>query len=185
VRDFQHKGLHRDQRKNDAQAGIGCPNRPIDGHRPQRLEYAGQSNVADARSTGLAQRIGEPGVLRALGGEPEGKNVAYDHRIVDVANANGFRSIQGKSTATGTRHRNSVDAAHASSTWDAAEWIVGHDGKARRVEPSIRLLAHGIPARVGRLRAYGNAIVPQAAAAFIGAYLDIERAAVSAEQVAA
>jgi len=30
---------------------------------------------------------------------------------------------------------------------------------------------------VGRLRAYGNAIVPQVAAEFIGAYLDLDRAA--------
>jgi DNA (cytosine-5)-methyltransferase 1 len=28
-------------------------------------------------------------------------------------------------------------------------------------------LAHGVSGRVGRLRAYGNAIVPQVAAAFI------------------
>jgi hypothetical protein len=32
-------------------------------------------------------------------------------------------------------------------------------------------LAHGIPARVGKLRAYGNSIVPQVAAAFIEAAL--------------
>jgi hypothetical protein len=32
-------------------------------------------------------------------------------------------------------------------------------------------LAYGATARVGRLRAYGNAIVPQAAQALIGAYL--------------
>jgi hypothetical protein len=56
--------------------------------------------------------------------------------------------------------------------WDGAGWIIGHDGKARRVEPSIRLLAHGVPARVGRLRAYGNAIVPHVAAEVIGAYMD-------------
>jgi DNA (cytosine-5)-methyltransferase 1 len=56
--------------------------------------------------------------------------------------------------------------------WDRSEWIIGHDGKARRIEPSIRLLAHGIPNRVGRLRAYGNAIVPQVAAEVIGAYMD-------------
>jgi DNA (cytosine-5)-methyltransferase 1 len=67
--------------------------------------------------------------------------------------------------------------------WADADWLLCTDGKWRPVEPGTFPLAHGIPARVGRLRAYGNAIVPQAAAAFIGAYLDI--AAVSAEQVAA
>jgi DNA (cytosine-5)-methyltransferase 1 len=49
------------------------------------------------------------------------------------------------------------------------QWLKCPDGKSRPVEPSIRLLAHGIPARVGRLRAYGNAIVPQVAAQFIKA----------------
>ena len=33
-------------------------------------------------------------------------------------------------------------------------------------------LVYGNPGRVGKLRAYGNAIVPQAAAEFISAYLD-------------
>jgi DNA (cytosine-5)-methyltransferase 1 len=60
----------------------------------------------------------------------------------------------------------------ARSAWHGAGWIIGHDGKARRVEPRIRLLAHGVSGRVGKLRAYGNAIVPEVAAEVIGAYLD-------------
>jgi DNA (cytosine-5)-methyltransferase 1 len=56
--------------------------------------------------------------------------------------------------------------------WAAADWIDCKDGKTRPVEPSTFPLAYGAPARVGRLRAYGNAIVPQVAQAFIEAYLE-------------
>ncbi len=41
------------------------------------------------------------------------------------------------------------------------------DGKTRRVGSGVQPLAHGVPARVGRLRAYGNAIVPSLAAEFV------------------
>lgn len=56
--------------------------------------------------------------------------------------------------------------------WSDCELIKCADGKARPAQPGIFPLAHGIPNRVGRLRAYGNAIVPQVAAEFITAYLD-------------
>lgn len=42
----------------------------------------------------------------------------------------------------------------------------------RRIESGAYPLAHGIPARVGKIRAYGNAIVPQIAAEFIKAFMD-------------
>ena len=53
-----------------------------------------------------------------------------------------------------------------------ADWLPCIDGKARPVEPGTFPLAHGATARVGRLRAYGNAIVPQAAAEFIKAAME-------------
>ena len=56
--------------------------------------------------------------------------------------------------------------------WDAAVWLPCLDGKARRAQPGIFPLAHGVPSRVGRLRAYGNAITPQAAAAFVMAFME-------------
>jgi len=58
--------------------------------------------------------------------------------------------------------------------WDGAAWLPCADGKARRVEPSILPLADGVPCRVGRIRAYGNAIVPQVAAQFVRAFLECE-----------
>jgi DNA (cytosine-5)-methyltransferase 1 len=42
-------------------------------------------------------------------------------------------------------------------------------GLPRRIEPGLVPLADGVPARVGRLRAYGGAVVPQITAEFVTA----------------
>jgi len=55
------------------------------------------------------------------------------------------------------------------SPWSPSGTVWCRDGKWRDVEPDSFPLAHGVPGRVGRLRAYGNAIVPQLAAIFIRA----------------
>lgn len=55
--------------------------------------------------------------------------------------------------------------------WSDADWLGCRDGKFRPVEPGTFPLANGVPARVGRLRGYGNAIVPQVAAEFIKAFM--------------
>lgn len=59
--------------------------------------------------------------------------------------------------------------------WDKYFSVGCRDGKSRRVptEPRFFPLAHGVPGRVGLLRGYGNAIVPQTAAAFIQAYCSL------------
>lgn len=84
------------------------------------------------------------------------------------------------------------------SAWSDASWITGSDGKSRRVKSGVRLLAHGVSGRVavyrtveqggteiqethtysriGALRGFGNAIVPQVAAEFIKAYIAAIRA---------
>jgi DNA (cytosine-5)-methyltransferase 1 len=59
-----------------------------------------------------------------------------------------------------------------SSPWRDLEWLPCTDGKARPVEPGTFPLAHGVQRRPSKLRAYGNAIVPQVAAEFIGAFLE-------------
>ena len=56
--------------------------------------------------------------------------------------------------------------------WRDADWLYCRDGKWRPVEPGTFPLAHGAASRVGRLRAYGNAIVPQVAQAFIEAFME-------------
>lgn len=49
-----------------------------------------------------------------------------------------------------------------------ADWTAYRSAHAR----PLPLLAHGVPARVGKLRAFGNAIVPEVATEFIAAYVE-------------
>jgi len=72
------------------------------------------------------------------------------------------RSLHGGSLGTGS----APAAGPVNGFWSDAEWLPCRDGKWRPVRPGSFPLAHGAPARVGRLRAYGNAIVSQEAAAF-------------------
>ena len=65
-----------------------------------------------------------------------------------------------------------IGCGGAANFWSDCDWLPCRDGKARPVEPGTFPLAHGISGRVGRLRAYGNAIVPQVAQVFIEAYLE-------------
>jgi len=61
--------------------------------------------------------------------------------------------------------------------WDDSTTIYCRDGKNRPIptEPALFPLANGISNRVGLLRGAGNAIVPQAAAEIIKAYLESNR----------
>lgn len=105
---------------------------------------------------------------------------------VGQSNSEEFRGEPGTGHCeeTGSGHRQHGDATGAPgllpeeqpttcahhSFWSDADWLGCRDGKLRPVEPGTFPLANGLSARVGRLRGYGNAIVPQAAAEFIKAF---------------
>lgn len=72
----------------------------------------------------------------------------------------------------GAQHRPLDARREERCFWDDTEWLTGADGKTRRAKPGVRLLAHGLPNRVGRLRGYGNAIVPPLAAEVVKAFMD-------------
>ena len=55
--------------------------------------------------------------------------------------------------------------------WDAADWLFCRDGKWRPVGPGTFPLAHEAPARVGRLRGYGNAIDAETLTQFYAAVI--------------
>jgi DNA (cytosine-5)-methyltransferase 1 len=108
----------------------------------------------------------EPGVGASLGAD-----ACRPIAIVDgVADSSGSGHESGRDD---TREQEvSQSANQGSNPWSQSRSITCRDGKTRRIplEPAFFPLADGVPARVVRLRGYGNAIVPQAAAAFIRAY---------------
>ena len=78
-----------------------------------------------------------------------------------------------------TRHSGSLCPADndrptgpTNGLWAACDWLYCRDGRWRPVEPGTFPLAHGAASRVGRLRAYGNAINAKAAQAFIEAVME-------------
>lgn len=60
-----------------------------------------------------------------------------------------------------------VERPRERSPWSRGVAVRGRDGRKRLIEPGIQPLANGAPARVGRVRAYGNALNAEQAENFI------------------
>ncbi len=155
-------------------ASVGAP------HIRQRT-YFGAVRLADPASSRHQSREGHGGIRHAnLGAGPTAEQrgaIRATGGLADPASPRHSETGQherGSSQlpARSAEHGGVVRPAHAADGfWDAADWLYCRDGKWRPVEPGTFPLAHGVPARVGRLRGYGNAIVPQAAAAFIVSFV--------------
>ncbi|WP_260679611.1 DNA cytosine methyltransferase [Ectopseudomonas mendocina] len=125
---------------------------------------------------------------RSRRAEGEGQRLALPGRAGSLANAEcghaaelaGCRPGPGGAQGAGSSGQpegcsalpNPRPAGPTNGLWGAADWLLCRDGKWRPVEPGTFPLAHGAPARVGRLRAYGNAINAEAATQFIAACRD-------------
>ncbi len=122
---------------------VGAP------HIRQRLFW-----VADAAERGLAECRGT-GVARS-GGHIDGGIETGGLRDAD-------------SRRCGQSNITIQPGIAASNPWSDFIVISFGDGKTRRIEPGLSPLVDGLPGRVGLLRGYGNAIVPQVAAEFVRA----------------
>lgn len=71
--------------------------------------------------------------------------------------------LEGRAGRAVDGERAAAERGGEGGAWAGAVRLVCADGKARRVEPGVRLLAHGLSGRVAALRLLGNAIVPQVA----------------------
>lgn len=101
--------------------------------------------------------------------------------IVGLAHANGNRPQGGLSRGKDSQWQVINGSLGCSGTdcqpgpvngfWRNADWLLCGDGKWRPVEPGLMPLVDGATARVGRIRAYGNAINVEAATAFVKAYM--------------
>ena len=154
-------------------AGVGAP------HIRQRLYWVADAQYAKRRAECevIAEAYGRDG----FGGRSD---------LGRLADANGRREgdrdlqrsgqygQQSQNCGAGERLEHSASDGRQQRRPESGQWSLERgccfiscaDGKARRVEPGIFPLAHGIPNRVGTLRGAGNAIVPQAAAEFISAF---------------
>ena len=129
-------------------AATGCGAR-MDNSKRERLQGFSLSGSIDS-GNGLGERVSQP----------------------TEASSHDYGCSEGSFVTTPARHGDFTDSA---GFWSGSRLIPCRDGKARRIptEPAFFPLAHGIPARVVRLRGYGNAIVPQVAAEFIKAFRSV------------
>ena len=147
---------------------VGAP------HIRQRLYW-----VADSQGGGCLRERGDReaagGISVPCTGGPAGVAPRVRKRLHRLGDSAGERLGGGHSDGRGFQTEVLGSGLEGARFWGDCDWVVFAGGKTRPVEPGTFPLAYGIPQRVGQLRAYGNAMVPQTAAAFVKAYLESVR----------
>jgi len=152
-------------------AGVGAPHirqrlffvaeRMGDGLGPRLEGHAGHGDGDGGRSH-TAGPVTEAGAVGGLGDDDGGGRAKLGPtRVHDHGQRGNDAARRGEDGGPGPTN----------GYWADPDWLYCRDGKWRPVEPGTFPLAHGAPQRVGRLRGYGNAIVAQAAAEVIRAYM--------------
>ena len=146
-------------------AGVGAP------HVRQRLYW-----VADRSHEGLEERVGHARVPGSAGRSGKGTLASESRNILDLADGRRLaprpKQVSGDRRSP-LRHEETVHpSGRGENFWSAHQVLSCTDGRSRRAEPGVLPLAHGVSGRVGLIRGYGNAIIPQCAAEFVGAFLD-------------
>jgi len=130
------------------------------------------SGVDDADNSGLQGFAGHGG---ATGRTRPNRPVASTGVPSSVADADADGLRFESASFSGVHHEkynpeprsNIGRAGPTNGLWGSADWLHCRDGKWRAVEPGTFPLANGAASRVGRLRAYGNAVNAEAARIFI------------------
>ena len=153
-------------------ACVGAP------HIRHRLYWGGV--LSDANRDGFYRKKEQqlcPSPSRCCGSDGDPKSIRLERKAVNgVPDGTEGWEVERRQTCQSSDADQQLANLNSFNFWQGAEWRIGQDGKIRPVEPGTFPLAYGIPARVGRLRGYGNAIVPQVAAEFIKAFLrDVEK----------
>jgi len=174
VADASDQRLH--GRRSSSPGNGGCPPR-------QQLEQlCDAGGLGDPKCQGLALGQRVAGVSGGTSGaEPGQAPVGAGVHAGGLADPIGGQHITSGARAD-QRGLSPGDGGHqgralpgpTNGHWQNADWLLCRDGKWRPVEPGTFPLAHGATARVGRLRAYGNAICAEAARTFIEAVMETQ-----------
>jgi len=128
----------------------------VEDGRVGNAQHDGQSTVTEPR--GDDQDASDDAKEQIVSVQSEGASVTRDDRSGDGGEG-------GSDTQTRAYETNGF--------WSDADWLLCRDGKWRPVRPQSFPLVDGATARVGRLRAYGNAITAQVAQGLIESYMEV------------